>query len=98
MRKQTTPKVDGWKFVYLYLSPEVIGEADFAGWRLHVNSPEELRQLPFPPAIRAMQRKALQKSRYGIAIDSVGGVVAIRKKGQIIEEKTDTLSGMGYVN
>lgn len=86
----------GRRFVHIYLSADLIGDTDFMDWRLHVQDEKELKGLPFSANLKAMHRRELKKAKFGIAIDPVGGVLAIKKKGQIVADKVECLKRMGF--
>jgi hypothetical protein len=83
-------------FINMYLSPDLIGDTDFTGWRLHIKDEKEIKALPFTPAFKAHYKAELKKSKLGIAIDNLGGAMVIKKKGQIIESKTACMRSMGF--
>lgn len=73
--------------VKLYLHKSLIGDTNFAAWRLFLSNKREIENLPFPEYVRDYQRKQLKKSKYGIAIDELGGAVMLNDMRQVIEAK-----------
>ncbi|WP_255897562.1 hypothetical protein [Rufibacter sediminis] len=71
-------------YVKLFLHKSLVGDANFAAWRLFVSNDGEIDRLPFAEYYKAHYRKHLKKSKFGIAIDDLGSVALIDDMNQII--------------
>ncbi|RNI23381.1 hypothetical protein EFB08_17690 [Rufibacter latericius] len=71
-------------YVKLFLHKSLVGDANFAAWRLFVSTDGEIDRLPFAKYYKAHYRKHLKKAKIGLAIDDWGSASLIDDLGQII--------------
>lgn len=74
-------------YVKLFLHKSLIGDAYFVAWRLFVSNEGEIDCLPFAEYLKAYRRKQLKKSKFGIAIDDLGGTSLVNDMKQIEDAK-----------
>jgi hypothetical protein len=74
-------------YVYLFLHKDLIGDWNFAGWRMYVSKEREIEALPFAEHVKTYLKSMLKKAKFGIAVDESGLALPIIKMEQIVEAK-----------